>query len=131
MFTTVWNPAEDIVFSHDGWEQWERDETSSVQMKSDSGGIQGDYVSLAPFEEITGRLETLHCDNRIISVALSSGSLRYESDSKEGRTCADALTGKEGAWIAILRTTSTDIPIRVTIREANDHKRTPPEAAVR
>lgn len=70
-------------------------------------------VSLDPFQEIIGELEAIHRTDAITVVELSSGRLEFPAASVEAAICERKLTGREGERIAILRTASPEIPLRI------------------
>lgn len=60
------------------------------------GLLHTEYVSLDLFEEIVGTLESIHRTEVYIFVHLSSGTLRYKTQSREAEICSKRLEGKKG-----------------------------------
>ncbi len=72
-------------------------------------------VSLAPFEEIRGRLERLNRTEQSVTVQLSSGVLRFPAASEEATIIERELAGSEGQVVAILRLPAPNDPLGVRI----------------
>lgn len=76
-----------------------------------------DYISLDPFQEIVGELQTIECSGEMIYLRLSTGTIRYHESSREAEICQQALIDREGDRIGILRTASSETPLVVTVDE--------------
>lgn len=74
-----------------------------------------DFVSLAPYEEIRGRLEAVRYTEQFVIVDLSTGTLRFATDTPQANTCRAELDGQEGALVALLYVPKSIQPLHVRI----------------
>lgn len=90
-----------------------------VWVTRETPDIKTDSLSLGPYEELRGRLESLVQNDRSLYIYLSSGTLRFESESMAADICTDVLEGREGASVSILRTASPEAPVIVEVDESD------------
>lgn len=76
-------------------------------------------VSLAPWEEIRGRVETVSESDSHLEVQLRTGSktrrLRFPSQSVEARLVRHRLSENTGCVVSVLRTGLEENPLRITV----------------
>jgi hypothetical protein len=74
-------------------------------------------IQLDPWEELVGQLAQISTDRGMVVVELTSGSLTYPKESKEGELLKDHLIGEEGATVHILRHPDPAEPFRIRVME--------------
>lgn len=72
-------------------------------------------VSLAAWEEISGRLQRIHKGEDTLTVVLSAGTLVVDVESNEATTLIRHLKSEVDADVSILRTDDPKHPLRVTV----------------
>lgn len=71
-----------------------------------------EHIKLKPYEELRGELESIEEERDFTYVNLSSGTLRFDSTSREAKICSRELGAAIGERVAILRTQDPKSPIR-------------------
>lgn len=76
-------------------------------------GPDAEPITLAPLEELCGRFEGVEHTDNATWVRLSSGTVRFATDSSAVHECLEDLRVAEGERVGILRTVDSENPIRV------------------